>query len=429
MPQTISEAMVSGVLADITAPPGDALPWYADMAESIPTITASAGTKALRGSSTILRGGTGVGQGFGQGRWVREGLAQANYLSPRNWRGFGTQDYFLHQGPLSTPNAAIKAGAVRQTTYNPFYVAAGINWVGRKMGNESSLIGRTFVGEAARSTGFVGAGQELVSKGFYSRVSAAGRLGWMDDKRYAGRAAAGIEGVIGRPGLAPGVAGPTLGSPYTRIEAQQKLLMMAGTGTLSSRIGGFTSVAMTGKPEARVARELLNAARSSNLAEAAAAKQALRGQRTAVNWGQSIGLDMGRGAQHTTGQILRAGHAAGKGLKVGGKLAKYGKSAGLASARVGGLFVPYVNVGMAMWLAYDLLKLPAKGLGYAAKIGAAVQTSFMGGMNTGIMDQGFTDTEATMTSRARGVQAIQNSRLNARGVLGVEAGAMHAHFG
>jgi hypothetical protein len=42
---------------------------------------------------------------------------------------------------------------------------------------------------------------------------------------------------------------------------------------------------------------------------------------------------------------------------------------------------------------------------------------------------GYNDTEAAATSRARGVMAIQNSRLNARSMLGSEAGMMAAHFG
>jgi hypothetical protein len=42
---------------------------------------------------------------------------------------------------------------------------------------------------------------------------------------------------------------------------------------------------------------------------------------------------------------------------------------------------------------------------------------------------GFKDNEVAATSRARGVMAIQNSRLNARSLLGSEASMMAAHFG
>lgn len=55
--------------------------------------------------------------------------------------------------------------------------------------------------------------------------------------------------------------------------------------------------------------------------------------------------------------------------------------------------------------------------------------SFKGSSTKDVFGMGFRDTEASMTSRSRGVQAIQNSRLNARSMLGSEAGALHQHFG
>jgi hypothetical protein len=52
-----------------------------------------------------------------------------------------------------------------------------------------------------------------------------------------------------------------------------------------------------------------------------------------------------------------------------------------------------------------------------------------GTMNNDVFGNGYKDNEVAATSRARGVMAIQNSRLNARSLLGSEGAMMHAHFG
>jgi len=55
--------------------------------------------------------------------------------------------------------------------------------------------------------------------------------------------------------------------------------------------------------------------------------------------------------------------------------------------------------------------------------------SLQGSINKPMFGMGYKDTEAAATSRARGVMAIQNSRLNARSMLGSEAAMMAAHYG
>ena len=55
--------------------------------------------------------------------------------------------------------------------------------------------------------------------------------------------------------------------------------------------------------------------------------------------------------------------------------------------------------------------------------------SMQGSINKPMFGTGFKDNEVAATSRSRGVMAIQNSRLNARSLLGSEAGMMASHFG
>ena len=110
-----------------------------------------------------------------------------------------------------------------------------------------------------------------------------------------------------------------------------------------------------------------------------------------------------------------------KGLaaKLGGQyLGTYGKVAGKA----------FNAFGWAT-LSYDV----GKGLGNLTMGGVntlkdAVK-SFQGSINKPLFGAGFKDNEVASTSRARGVMAIQNSRLNARSMLGSEAGMLAAHFG
>lgn len=80
-------------------------------------------------------------------------------------------------------------------------------------------------------------------------------------------------------------------------------------------------------------------------------------------------------------------------------------------------------------LVYDLGKLAGKGVMAGGNFAKDAVKSMQGSMNKPLFGMGFRDNEVAATSRARGVAAIQNSRLNARSMLGSEAGMMAAHFG
>lgn len=109
----------------------------------------------------------------------------------------------------------------------------------------------------------------------------------------------------------------------------------------------------------------------------------------------------------------------GTALKMGGHyVGTYGKLAGKAFSAYG-------------WatLAYDV----GKGVGNAIMGGINFQKealkSMQGSISKPIFGAGFKDNEVAATSRARGVMAIQNSRLNARSMLGSEGSMLAAHFG
>jgi hypothetical protein len=111
-------------------------------------------------------------------------------------------------------------------------------------------------------------------------------------------------------------------------------------------------------------------------------------------------------------------------VKAGG--AKVGMAVG---ARAVAAAVPGLNLIFAADMAYQLAKLGGLAVKAGINFGKDGMKSMQGNMNSGIFGSGYKDDEVRATSRARGVAAIQNSRLNARSLLGSEGAMMASHFG
>jgi hypothetical protein len=109
--------------------------------------------------------------------------------------------------------------------------------------------------------------------------------------------------------------------------------------------------------------------------------------------------------------------------KIGAKLAT--RYAAAQYAKVSG---PVNIIGTAA-VVYDLGKMAATGVVSAGNFAKEAVKSMQGSMRKPLFGMGYQDNEVAATSRSRGVMAIQNSRLNARSMLGAEAGMMAAHFG
>lgn len=137
------------------------------------------------------------------------------------------------------------------------------------------------------------------------------------------------------------------------------------------------------------------------------------------------------GAARIATQISDQGIIKTMGVRGAAQAAKAGGArVGLAVAgEVALKALPGVNLIFAADMAFQLAKLA--GLGVKAGINFAKDgiKSMEGTMNNGVFGNGYKDNEVAATSRARGVMAIQNSRLNARSLLGSEGAMMHAHFG
>lgn len=371
--ENLSAAMIEGTLNNFDVAPEAMMEPPApgavvDTLQHMPGFITGAGVTAVRGSNTILRGGWAANAGPNQ--FIRGTLRNNNPFNPRSWSRYSSQEIFQ-------PGRA---------HYTPFQTISGTgNWLQR----------RGMLGGALRN-----AGEDAFGRGTLSRITAASRVARMSESQLAG--ASGLKNFLGPSASAGRLSGS---SAAATILGQTQ-------GAITGRAAGFLSGARYG----------------AFAADVGATRAARVGNVVARRMAREVGMDVTKryglrgGAQLIGRQFARQG-----GARLAGKAAMLmGARAGLALSGVGAPI-------LAAWAAYDLAKMGVTAVGHLAKgairTGLDAYQSYRGNMGTGIMETGFKDNSATMTSRSRGVAAIQNSRLNARSILGTEAGAMHAHFG
>lgn len=275
----------------------------------------------------------------------------------------------------------------------------------------------------AVSRGLVDTGMDAYEAGVYSKISTGMRL------------ASGHGGAMGARLAEEGMTARTAAAHY-----------MAGafTSRIGATYGGYMAGARTGGAavEAAMARAMDPALSG---AERAGAMYFGRGATMATQALEAGGVSVveraagktalkhvtAEGVERFGARAVMAG-AREAAMKEGGKLAA-GRLLAVGGARMAGMAIPVVNIAMTAWLAYDIFKM---GSGIirdfnkrAAQKAREAAKSFKGQIEKPVFGMGFVDNEVAATSRSRGVMAIQNSRLNARSVLGAEAGALHAHFG
>jgi hypothetical protein len=148
-------------------------------------------------------------------------------------------------------------------------------------------------------------------------------------------------------------------------------------------------------------------------------------QRGADKVVQMLGTSLGDDALAKT--ALKSGFR-NAGVSVTKALGTKGGAAALG-LRGAALAIPGLNVLATASLVYDLGKIGGEAIKSGINLARDANKSLQGSFSKPTFGMGYKDTEVAATSRARGVMAIQNSRLNARSMLGSEAGAMAAHFG
>lgn len=396
------------------APEEPPLPLTVQAMMHFPTLPASMGNTARRASATIVYGGRKRFFTSGMGTSFRSGIGEAILENINPFSRFSSQRIFTNMD---------QPGAIG---YTPFNLATiGNRSVNALAGRSETRLGR-MIGRAAGRLGIqnriaasVDRGGELFNAGMLSKISAGARLANMSDARFAAISRSGAVDAF----LASAGSGLDLGAMYSTTSMSHRQAMSFSTFASGGRLGGFMGAARFGAVGTTGIAGEMAAITSSNTA-------ARMGAQTAARWAEQAGLSQGFTARQAARQAAR--NLAGRGVgRLGSAVAVRGagQAAVLAGARVGAMAVPGLNIAMTAWLAYDLARLAGTAISGIPKFAAEAYKSYAGGLRTGVMEQTYTDNEVNMTSRARGVQAIANSRLNARSVLGHEASAMHRHFG
>lgn len=194
--------------------------------------------------------------------------------------------------------------------------------------------------------------------------------------------------------------------------------MFTGMGTAAAKTFGAGTMAMTDTAE-KLMRPLTNAINTNN---------AFR-MRVANSLGRAVPMTE-FGAAQMGKEIIQKGFVETLGYRGAAHAAAAG--GGRVALAVGGQALlramPGINMIFAADMAYQLAKLGGMAVKGAINFGKDAMKSMQGNINGGMFGT-YKDDEVRATSRARGVMAIQNSRLNARSLLGSEGAMMAAHFG
>lgn len=236
------------------------------------------------------------------------------------------------------------------------------------------------------------------------------------------------------PGGAAQIEGVTAASRY-RVKAGKtvtfngKTYFGSGTGTVGSKGGNFFPAA------GRYVDHQMVTGFGPSMLDDALGKMSpgLRGNLMA----SSIS---GEGTRYMAGYFRGAmGHAGAGGLegaalrgaeKAAVHLAGKGATKAMALGAKGlGMAIPGLNILATASLVYDLGKMAGEVVKSGINLAKDANKSLQASISKPLFGMGYKDTEAAATSRSRGVMAIQNSRLNARSMLGSEAGMMAAHYG
>lgn len=371
--------------AEVGQAPGYQDPYLVQALGGMPVWYQAMGATAFRGSNTILTGGwadrrAGRKKFFRGNPWdpgtgtVRGAIRNNNLLFPRTWSRYASQGLFF------------------EDKYSPMGMAAGaINWAGR-----TGKLGTRIEGMAA--------GGDLVRGGILSQIVAAERVGRPGN--LPGRQSKWFGNYLDKAVNAGGILKGFTPDDLTDPQMRRRLAYMSMQGKGGQWIGGYMA--------------------------------SMKDMDMPVRAGTSFARGHGAGAGALRGIGITADQAAGKvtmkegisairgALKTPGGKAVATKGAAALGIRAVGNVAPVVAPLFWLWTAYDIAKAV---IPRAPEFAAEVYTSYTGWGNRRMFGAPFKTNEAAITSRQRGVMAIQNSRMNARNVIGSEASGVAAYFG
>jgi hypothetical protein len=157
---------------------------------------------------------------------------------------------------------------------------------------------------------------------------------------------------------------------------------------------------------------------------------AMRGATKAVtHMEKAIFKGIGSPSMNLGGKALEEGVFKTLGTKGTFKALATKEGATVLGARTAAMAIPGLNLLATASLVYDLGKMGGEVIKSGVNLAKDAVKSMKGSIDKPMFGMGYKDNEVAATSRARGVAAIQNSRLNARSALGSEGAMMAAHFG
>lgn len=452
-------------------------PLWARMTEHIPGIAASVGFSSGRGANTLLRGGymdrpSRLGKGVDARRAAKFRTMQGGTLSSPGAKQF--------LGGAKRNQAM--AGLVGDAKKTPFLRSSRLNNVSLRPRNLRGFHSMSVFAGASNNaytpfagSGFIGktkTGQNAISKmgiklnegeaafgpGLLSGISAGRRVDLLEAKALKGnsRAAAKLAkadnalGMLSRmnnPELASRMVAPTIGTKKGVATVADQIVgasygttkagavgtqgvrgnmyasSMSGAGT--QYLGGYFRGAQGFGGVSGLSGRALEGAASAEKSFGAAFTKAFGDDGLKVGGKVIKGVEGARDLLRATGGkglMKEIGYSATKKLAVSGA----GK---MMAARYAAMAIPGLNVLATASLIYDLGKMGGEVIKSGINLAKDANKSLQGSIAKPAFGMGYKDTEAAATSRSRGVQAIQNSRLNARSALGTEGAMMAAHYG
>jgi len=417
------------------------------MMGAAPGITASLGMSSRRGANTLMRGGYFDDASRRATRRASYQVFQNGSLTPtpatRKSFLFGSRRFADDAAARGSGKMAFaKSSRVNNAFYRPrnlsrfhslsvFGAAEGNSLYtyaqGHRLFNKTEKFGMG----ALRNAAGVGAGEAALGPGLFAAISAGRRMdlrgpGNLDDfgKRIQRLGRMNTpKGMTMNPMFISQTLGPVdtsiYGTAMSNLRAGGQGARGVAGNLLASSMGGAGTQYLGG-----YFRGAQGFAQSAGLS-GAAEKGALRAVSHLDEALAKIGLQgPGMGGRALQGGVFKT-------LGTSNTLRALGTSAGakVLGARAAAMAIPGLQFVAAASFVYDLGKMAGEVVKSGINLARDANKSLQGSINKPIFGMGYKDTEAAATSRARGVMAIQNSRLNARSVLGSEAAMMASHFG
>jgi hypothetical protein len=417
------------------------------MMGAAPGITASLGMSSRRGANTLMRGGYFDDATRRATRRASYQVFQNGALTPtpatRKSFLFGSRRFANDAAAAGSGKMAFaKTSRVNNAFYRPrnlsrfhslsvFGAAEGSSLYsyaqGHKLFNKTEKFG---MGRLRQAAG-VGAGEAALGPGLFAAVSAGRRMdlrgpGNLDDfgKRIQRL------GTMNTPkgmSMNPMFIGQTLGPIDTSIYGTAMSNLRAGGSGAKGVAGNLLASSMGGAGTQYLGGYFRGAQGFAGKAGLSGAAE--KGAQAAVSHMDTALAKIGLQGPGMATRALESGVLSTIGKANTARALGTSAGAKVLGARAAAMAIPGLQFVAAASFVYDLGRMAGEVVKSGINLARDANKSLQGSINKPMFGMGYRDTEAAATSRSRGVMAIQNSRLNARSVLGSEAGMMASHFG